>query len=453
MDRNMKILSRNINDRKTKDILFNSVSALLIKGGGFVISFISMPLYINYFEDQQILGMWFTLLSILSWIFTFDLGLGNGLRNKLVEVLAINDKKLAKKYISSTYVILGIFSFVISIILLILFKYINWNSILNISKKIIPTITLYQSIIILLLGIMVNFWLKLINSILYALQKPAINNLLLLITSILQLMYLVIATDKGVELNLIRLSYVYVISINLPLIVVSLIVFNKDLRDCKPTFKEASFKVAQSILKFGGMFFIVQIAFMLITSTNEILISNIFGASHVVEYQIYYRIFMIIGTIFSLALTPVWSSVTEAVVNKEYKWLKNLNFIINKVTLLAVIAEIIIIPFMQIIVNIWLGENTIIINYLYCILFSVFGSLFIINISLTTIANGIGYLKTQLYCYSLGVIFKLPIIILLNNFYFDWINVVISNVLILVVFCIIQNKWLKNFISCGIGNI
>lgn len=446
-------MDRNINDRKTKDILFNSVSALLIKGGGFVISFISMPLYINYFEDQQILGMWFTLLSILSWIFTFDLGLGNGLRNKLVEVLAINDKKLAKKYISSTYVILGIFSFVISITLLILFKYINWNSILNISKKIIPTITLYQSIIILLLGIMVNFWLKLINSILYALQKPAINNLLLLITSILQLMYLVIATDKGVELNLIRLSYVYVISINLPLIVASLIVFNKDLRDCKPTFKEASFKVAQSILKFGGMFFIVQIAFMLITSTNEILISNIFGASHVVEYQIYYRIFMIIGTIFSLALTPVWSSVTEAVVNKEYKWLKNLNFIINKVTLLAVIAEIIIIPFMQIIVNLWLGENTIIINYLYCILFSVFGSLFIINISLTTIANGIGYLKTQLYCYSLGVIFKLPIIILLNNFYFDWINVVISNVLILVVFCIIQNKWLKNFISCGIGNI
>lgn len=455
MDKSVKVIATKINDKKTYDILINSISSLIIKGGGFIISFVSMPLYINYFHNEQVLGMWFTLLSILSWIFTFDLGLGNGLRNKLVEVLDKKDDKLAKMYISSTYTMLGSISIVISIVLLIVFKYVNWNLILNVNNNIVSANTLLITVTILFIGIMINFWLKLINSVLYALQKPAINNLLLLITSIFQLVYLIIVNGKSidVELNLIKLSCVYVITINLPLIIASILVFNKDLKYCKPTIRNSSLKIAQSILKVGGIFFIVQIAFMLIMSTNEIIISNIYGANYVVEYQVYYRIFMAIGTVFSLALTPIWSSVTKAVVDKEFQWLKKINKVIDRVTLFAVVVEIIIIPLIPIIVKVWLGKNAIDISYLHCVLFSIFGSLFIINISLTTIANGIGYLNTQLYCYSLGTIFKLPVIMILNIFYYNWINVVISNILILLVFTFIQNLWLRKFIKEKIDNI
>ena len=54
-------------------------------------------------------GIWLTLTSIIAWFISLDFGLGNGLRNKLAEALAVNDLKLAKIYTSTTYAYLTIF--------------------------------------------------------------------------------------------------------------------------------------------------------------------------------------------------------------------------------------------------------------------------------------------------------------------------------------------------------
>lgn len=75
-------------NESNKTILYNTIGALLVKGGAIIISLYTIPAYLNYFNSQQILGLWFTILSVLSWILTFDLGIGNGLRNHLVPVLA-----------------------------------------------------------------------------------------------------------------------------------------------------------------------------------------------------------------------------------------------------------------------------------------------------------------------------------------------------------------------------
>lgn len=431
---------------KDKEIFISSISSLLIKGSGFIISFLSMPLYITYFNDQVVLGMWFTLLSMLSWIFTFDLGLGNGLRNKLVEVLNKGMHVKAKQYISSTYIVLGITSVIVGIISIIIFPLMDWNRVLNVDSSVISVNVLLISVFILFFGVLINFFLKLINSILYALQKSAINNLLALISSILQLVYIFFAKSASMEENLLKLSIVYIITVNLPLLVATIVVFMTNLKNCKPSFKYSNLRVAKSMLKFGGMFFLVQIVFMIITSTNEIIITNIFGPEQVVDYQVYFRIFMLAGSLFALALTPVWSAVTKAIAEKDFKWLIKLNRTLFKVTLIAIVGEMLIVPFMQIIINVWLGDSTIQIKYGYATIFALFGSTYIMNISLTTIANGAGYLKTQLYCYSIGAIFKLPVIYLLKELYDSWIIVVVVNTFILLFFSIVQIIWLKGYI-------
>ena len=80
----MNILARLKGISEKNTIIYkNVIGAFAVKGASLILSLFTMPAYMRFFEDEQILGVWFTLLSVLSWILNFDLGIGNGLRNNL----------------------------------------------------------------------------------------------------------------------------------------------------------------------------------------------------------------------------------------------------------------------------------------------------------------------------------------------------------------------------------
>lgn len=215
-------------NESNKTILYNTIGALLVKGGAIIISLYTIPAYLNYFNSQQILGLWFTILSVLSWILTFDLGIGNGLRNHLVPVLAQKDHLAAKKYISSAYIIIGVMVLTSIFASIVAFRFIDWNSIFNIPISVVSKNTLYLSVSIVFSGIMLQFLFKLITSILYAMQKSALNNLLSLLTSIITLVYVLSSESTNIASNLISLSIVNVLAVNIPLLVTTVIVFSRN---------------------------------------------------------------------------------------------------------------------------------------------------------------------------------------------------------------------------------
>ena len=124
---------------------------------------------------------------MLNWIFTFDLGIGNGLRNFLVVAFEKKDKNECKKLISSAYFSIGFFVILLIIITMLVVPHINWNILCNVSENIIDKSVLTKAITLLLIGIWIQLILKIIQSILYSLQKPAIPNLLILISNVLLL--------------------------------------------------------------------------------------------------------------------------------------------------------------------------------------------------------------------------------------------------------------------------
>ena len=127
---NIKQLLR---DKDEKNLFVNILLAFLIKGLAMIISFFSMPLYIKYFGNDSVLGLWYTILSMLTWINLFDLGMGNGLRNRLTEALALGDHKAAKEYISSTYAALTVVILPVMIVICAVIYFVDLNALFNIT--------------------------------------------------------------------------------------------------------------------------------------------------------------------------------------------------------------------------------------------------------------------------------------------------------------------------------
>lgn len=443
---NLKLIVKNLSEND-KIVYKNAVEAFAIKGFALVVSLFTMPVYMRYFSDNEILGVWFTVLSVLAWILNFDLGIGNGLRNKLSMALAKNDIKAAKEYISSAYWMIGMIVLLLWLVGSILIPLCSWNSFFNISIEVISPEDLSQVVQYAFLGIMLQFFLRLISSIIYALQKSAINNMLALITSVSQLIFALIAPCQTPVDNLKMFSIAYIFCVNVPLFIATIWVFQKWLYRCIPSVHFFSIEKAKSVLSLGGIFFVCQILYMIIANTNEFFITQYTGPQNVVIYQAYNKIFTLGSTLYMLALTPIWSAVSKAIAENNYNWLRKISSNISKISFLAIALEFMLIPFLQTLMNIWLGDGVVVVDYRCAACFALYGSAMIYQSGVSTITNGTGRMRIQAICYGIGVVAKLIIVdigILITG---SWVIVVLANAVVLIPYCIVQQVFLNKFIK------
>lgn len=430
-------------DIKSRRVMINSALAFLIKGVSVIVSLVTLPAYMRYFENQEILGLWFTAVSVLSWILTFDMGIGNGLRNHLVMPLVNKDTIEVKKYISSAYVMVGSIVLLVSFIGYLLIPQIKWNLVFNISDTLISHQQLIVIVRLIFMGIMLQFFLRLISSILFAMQVAIVPSFLSLISSIFLLILVIMGDSEGVIKNIENLAIFNIITSNSPLLIATLIVFLTKLKSSKPNLKYFRLKYAIKVIKLGGIFFWLQLMTMVIFNTNEFLITWLSGPDKVVDYQIYNKIFALVGTLFNLLLTPIWSAVTEASAKKEIFWIRNLYKRLKQLAFVAIIIEIILAFFMQIIIDIWLGDKSIQVNIAYSITFALSGMIYIWVSVNSSITAGLGQLKTSFIYLSLGAFLNVPLAFIFSLLTNSWISIIFANIISMLPYCIIQPIILK----------
>lgn len=448
-----KVLEKLRNAGENDKIVYKNVlGAFLVKGCALFVTLYTLPSYIKFFNNDEVLGLWFTILSLLNWILNFDLGIGNGLRNHLSTAISLGNKEDVKRYISSAYISIGAIVTVLSVIFPFVIYKVDLNNLLSIEKTEISPKALYITAVIVFVGVMVQFWLKLINSVLYALQKSSVNNFLVLCTNVMILVVAVVFPSGTNDRNIIVMAIVHAVAVALPLLVATVSVFAKKLRYAIPRIKYFSKEHGKKVLSLGGIFFFIQIAYMIIMSTNEFLITKTSGNADVVDYQAYYKLFSLASTVFALALTPLWSVITKAKAENNIGWIKSTY---KKFMLLGgvfCLGEFGLVVLMEPLMKIWLGADSLPeISYFSGIMCALLGCAMIMNGVFSNIANGTGELKVQAVCFGIGAVLKIPLSYILVSLSGSWNGVVLANIICMGIYCIIQPisliKYFKNNLS------
>ncbi|WP_400243855.1 lipopolysaccharide biosynthesis protein [Niallia sp. JL1B1071] len=434
----------------TKKVIVNVINGIGIKGVSILIGFLTIPVYMNYFENNLILGVWFTLLSILSWILNFDLGIGNGLRNKLVYTISKNDELGTRKYISSAYIFLISISILILCVLLILVQYIPWMDVFDVSIETISENTLKTSICIVIIAIMMQFVLRLIGSILYALQESFIPNFLNLITNILILSTVIICNYIGFNNGIIFMSIVYLIAVNLPLVIASILIFSTRLKTSIPSIKYFDLKYALETLKVGSVFLGLQLEAMIINNTSIFLITWLLGSVYVVEYNIYFKVFSLVSTIFSLITVPIWSAITKANAENDYLWIKKTTRTLQVVAICFSISQLLFFLIMQNILDFWLNENSFPINGYIMVYFAIEQTLIIWSGINASICSGLNEMKWQFVFMTMGAFIMFPAAMMFTKFLPTYSGILLAHSIALLPYCIGQTIWLERYISKGV---
>ena len=430
-------------DTKSRVLYKNVFLSLIVKGAAILVSLVNMPAFMEYFHDSAVLGLWFTMLSMLNWILTFDLGIGNGLRNYLAIALEKQDRLECQRLISSAYCSVGAMAVVLSIATFIFVPLVDWNAICNISAEIVSRGIIVQVIRTLLVGIWIQFFLKLVNTILYAMQRSAVPNALLLFSNILLLLSTFVLNTGDTQRNLVRLANAYVLTSNLPMLVATIVVFSTSLRKIKIRLLDWKKKQTKQIVVLGCSFLLLQLLSMASFNTREFYIMRLVDPSGVVPYQVYHKLFSLVSTFFVLATTPFWSAITQAAAQKDERWIRKTY---KKGLLLFGLfsfGSVAVVILSQWLVNIWLGENAIDLNIGYSCLFVIFHIEYMwVNLH-SHFENGLGKLRIQKIGYILAALGIPMIALMLVHESRQWIMILLANILALLPMCIMQPIYLR----------
>lgn len=383
-----KILNKG-SERSVK-VKKNIALLTIYKGLSIAISLILVPMTLNY-VDSGTYGVWLTLSSVVAWISFFDIGINNGLKNRLTEALAKNDIELGRTYVSTTYAMLSILFIPLMLIIVLMAPHVNWAAFLNIDAA--ENNGLVAAICIIVTYFCLNFILSTINIIILAHQAPAEASLRFLIQQVVSLVsiYLLTLTTQG---NLIYLCIALCFS---PLLVIALfnITLFKGKYFClRPSICYVDFHKLPDLLKLGIKFFIIQIAGVIQYQMINILIMRNYGADEVTSYNIAYKYFSVLYMIWGILMTPIWAAVTDAAAKKDYNWIKNMQKKYLLIFGLLSIIGIIMLAVSNRVYEVWVGDKVSITFPLslwvliYNIIF-MFGSIYV------QVLNGLGKLNLQ----------------------------------------------------------
>lgn len=443
-----KVKSRDSSDF---EIIANIFGSFLVRGASMVLSLFTMPAYIRFFQDKAVLGVWYTLLSVMTWVTYFDLGLGNGLRNKLPACFVRNDTDEAKKYIASTYMTVALVSTIVILAGNVVIGIINWNGLINISENVIARDALAQAIRIVFVGIVLQFVTKLIANVLYAIQRSAVVNFLTLCTTAVTLLLVCTSQSGSVEENIVRMAWINAVATNVPYIIATILVFAKKLSIYIPHASDFSVEKSKEVLGIGTMLLWLQVVFMVISSTNEVLISHLASPADVVTFQAYNKIFNTVSSLFTLALVPIWSAVTKAQAQKKYQWILKLNKRLLIVGLAVFGVEMAIVPFLQKIVDVWLGTQYLNVEISVAVIFVFSNTIFYIHNVNTSFGNGASFFKIQIVWMTVAAIIDIPLAYCLVRTSGSWIGVILANIIALLPYEVIEivqfNKYMNKMVE------
>lgn len=393
-------ISRKRSSRLQKNIMISFIA----KGWSALIVLLVVPVTLNCLGEYTN-GVWLTISSVMLWIDNMDIGLGNGMRNKLAIYLAHGDEQHARSLISSTFAMLTYIIIPTLLILLIFILTSDTYELFNVEPAKIGNLD--QVLMVTVTLVCTTFIFKLIGNFYMGLQLPAVSNLLIAMGQTLALISTYLVYISGSH----SLLHIAVVNTACPLLVYLIAfpyTFCYKFPHLKPAVSLVNLKEAKAVIGMGIRFFIIQISGVILFMTSNLLISKLFSPAMVTPYQITYRYFSILLVVFTVICMPFWNATTDAYERGDIQWIHDAT---RKLRLMIIVIFLSLIAMIMVsghVYTIWIGQDTTI-DIRMSIAIAIYIFILIYSMRYSYFINGIGKLRLQLIFSASAAILFIPL--------------------------------------------
>ena len=429
-------------DHRTALIKKNIAGSLLIKGWSCIVQFLIVPLSLQCLTKYEY-GIWLTINSILMGIDAIDVGLGNGLRNRLAEAMALDNRDMARQQVSTTFFMLVMIMLPLIILFVVSMQFVDCNALMNVSPELVPNI---RGILVASVAIMGStFIFKFIGNMYMGLQLPAINNLLVVLGQTVSLGVLSVLSLIG-HSSLMTVAVAFTASPLLVYLIAYPVSFLGKYSILAPSFRFFDMESLRSLFGLGMKFFVIQVSGLMLFMSSNVIISHVMNPAEVTPYQIAYRYFSILYMLFAIIASPLWSATTDAYTKGDWDWIRRAMRKMNMLLVVSVAFVMLMIVVAPLFYHLWIGDK-VEVELSLNIMMAIYSYMLVVSNSYSYILMGIGKIRMILIVTVSEMIIFVPI----EYFACKYVGTtgLLTSLILSTAICAILNNMQLKYLSLG----
>ncbi len=429
-------------DHRTALIKKNIAGSLLIKGWSCIVQFLIVPLSLQCLTKYEY-GIWLTINSILMGIDAIDVGLGNGLRNRLAEAMALDNRDMARQQVSTTFFMLVMIMLPLIILFVVSMQFVDCNALMNVSPELVPNI---RGILVASVAIMGStFIFKFIGNMYMGLQLPAINNLLVVLGQTVSLGVLFVLSLLG-HSSLMTVAVAFTASPLLVYLIAYPVSFLGKYSILAPSFRFFDMESLRSLFGLGMKFFVIQVSGLMLFMSSNVIISHVMNPAEVTPYQIAYRYFSILYMLFAIIASPLWSATTDAYTKGDWDWIRRAMRKMNMLLVVSVAFVMLMIVVAPLFYHLWIGDK-VEVELSLNIMMAIYSYMLVVSNSYSYILMGIGKIRMILIVTVSEMIIFVPI----EYFACKYVGTtgLLTSLILSTAICAILNNMQLKYLSLG----
>ncbi len=352
-------------DPRIARMVHGSLSGLLGRGLGVLISLISLPLTVRYLGKLEY-GVWVTISTSVVMLAVLDLGIANTLTNFISEAYAAEDQGRAQQYYATAFwVSVAVVLFLTPVCWLAWYS-IDWGALLHLKEgALIAQARLCAAIAAAMF--LVGLPLNLVNRVFAGYQEVHLANYFAIGNNVLSLAaLLVVIALRG---SIVALMAAYCAAALLGTLSLNLWLFLRHKPWMRPLPWKARPGIARLLVGQGSLFFILQLTNLVVFYSDNLVITHYLGAAEVTPYSLAYRLTSYAGLLQALVVPSLWPALTEAYQKGDLTWVRRMYRAITRKSLIAIaIAAVLLAIAGRPIIRVLAGSSTVPSELLLCLM-------------------------------------------------------------------------------------
>lgn len=386
------------------------IKSLIFRFLAIGFSFLFVSLLIKHIGSESY-GLWVLFSTAIGWTGLINFGIPNTLRNEFSGFVYSEKINEANSLISNSFFLLGLIATGFTLLLLLFVMFFDFASYFNIASISSKTVDLLAFFVITTFGL--NIYFSSVNSLFFGLNRPEYVFLSGMLVPLLMCLSVIIL--RFFEIFDLKVTFFVLCICQLIPNILGYLFFFAKYNYNFPKFKRINFSSIKKLLPSSSEFFIIQVAFVILFTSDKIIIASLFGPEMLASYDISLRLyspFLIVSSVFASVL---WGKISFYWYEKNADLYKVFFYLIG-ISFISIVLVCIFTFFSDEILTLWLGDQIELSSSLI-VSFAVFTVLKIWIESFACFLNGINSLAIQRNLALVQAIINIPLSIYLGNLF------------------------------------